>query len=48
VSVNEWLLTFDDVIDAGIGMVGSFNLIKNDNRTIGTTSTGLKHCHPPN
>jgi hypothetical protein len=42
VLVDEGLLTFDDVIDAGIGMVGSFNFIKNDNRTIGSLSAGFE------
>jgi hypothetical protein len=39
VFVHDWLLTCDYFIDAIIGMVGSFDLVKNGNRTIGSTST---------
>jgi hypothetical protein len=40
VCCDEWLLTLNNVISAGIGMIGSFNVIENDNRAVSPSSSG--------
>jgi hypothetical protein len=39
VFAHDWLLTLDYFVDAIVGRVGSFDIAKNGNRTIGSTST---------
>jgi hypothetical protein len=41
VCCNEWLLKLNNVINAGIGMIGRFNVIENDNRAVGSSSSGF-------